>query len=67
MPHVVAVRAAVAAAALLTAVTTVPAAFAAPAAAGATASRPTVGASGDGDRFFPLAGNGGYDVSHYDI
>jgi aminopeptidase N len=25
------------------------------------------GASGSGDPFFPLAGNGGYDVSHYDL
>jgi aminopeptidase N len=27
----------------------------------------TPGASGTGDPFFPLAGNGGYDVSHYRI
>ena len=26
-----------------------------------------VGSSGLGDRFFPLAGNGGYDVEHYDL
>ncbi|MFF3501448.1 M1 family metallopeptidase [Streptomyces sp. NPDC003247] len=26
-----------------------------------------VGASGVGDPFFPLAGNGGYDVDHYDL
>jgi aminopeptidase N len=25
------------------------------------------GSSGLGDRFFPLAGNGGYDVDHYDL
>ena len=27
----------------------------------------TPGASGSGDPFFPLAGNGGYDVSHYGL
>ena len=27
----------------------------------------TPGASGLGDPFFPNAGNGGYDVSHYDL
>src|SRR5712691_6470378 len=27
----------------------------------------TAGASGGGDPFFPSAGNGGYDVSHYDL
>lgn len=26
-----------------------------------------VGSAGLGDRFFPLAGNGGYDVAHYDL
>jgi aminopeptidase N len=38
---------------------------AAPAAAAAPA--PTVGAPGSGDPFFPLAGNGGYDVLHYQL
>ena len=27
----------------------------------------TAGAPGVGDRYYPLAGNGGYDVGHYDI
>jgi hypothetical protein len=27
----------------------------------------TAGAPGLGDPFFPLAGNGGYDVSHYSL
>ena len=33
------------------------------------AARPpgATGSSGLGDRFFPLAGNGGYDVGHYDL
>lgn len=29
--------------------------------------RPTPGASGMGDPYLPSAGNGGYDVSHYDL
>ena len=29
--------------------------------------RYTAGAPGVGDRYYPLAGNGGYDVGHYDI
>src|SRR2546430_11456579 len=28
---------------------------------------PVAGASGVGDPYYPYAGNGGYDVSHYDI
>ncbi|MFD0685089.1 M1 family metallopeptidase [Actinomadura fibrosa] len=39
-------------------------------ATGATASPPTVGAPGTaglGDAYFPNAGNGGYDVEHYDV
>ncbi len=39
--------------------------LAVPVAATATASG--IGASGVGDRFFPLAGNGGYDVGHYHL
>ena len=35
----------------------------APAGAGSS----TIGSSGVGDPFFPLAGNGGYDVQHYDL
>jgi aminopeptidase N len=30
-------------------------------------SPPHPGAAGIGDRYFPLAGNGGYDVGHYDL
>jgi aminopeptidase N len=39
------------------------------AAAPAAAEKPsfTPGSAGLGDPFFPLAGNGGYDVQHYDI
>ena len=43
---------------------------AAPAEPGARAPggpRFTAGADGAGDAYFPRAGNGGYDVSHYDI
>ena len=29
--------------------------------------RPVVGAPGAGDAYFPFAGNGGYDVRHYDL
>src|SRR6188474_1844283 len=29
--------------------------------------RPGVGAPGVGDGYFPYAGNGGYDVAHYDL
>ena len=31
------------------------------------AARSTVGTPGVGDPYFPLEGNGGYDVSHYDL
>ncbi|MFK4104410.1 M1 family metallopeptidase [Streptomyces sp. NPDC019531] len=31
------------------------------------ASPPSTGASGAGDPYFPLAGNGGYHVGHYDL
>jgi len=33
----------------------------------ATALEPTPGAPGIGDHYFPKYGNGGYDVSHYDL
>src|SRR3954452_10988707 len=33
--------------------------------AAASAGRPVAGAPGAGDPFFPLAGNGGYEVGHY--
>jgi aminopeptidase N len=33
----------------------------------AAASGNGIGTPGVGDRFFPLAGNGGYDVAHYDL
>jgi aminopeptidase N len=40
----------------------------APAAAAETAGPPAVdGATGGGDPYFPAAGNGGYDVAHYDL
>ena len=32
-----------------------------------TASRPVAGADGAGDPYFPLDGNGGYDVRRYDV
>ncbi|MEV4759969.1 M1 family metallopeptidase [Micromonospora sp. NPDC049559] len=48
---------------LLTATASTLALVAAPAAAGSA----IVGAPGAGDDYFPLAGNGGYDVSHYDL
>ena len=35
------------------------------AAAPAGATRYVAGSDGSGDPFFPLAGNGGYDVKHY--
>ncbi len=35
--------------------------------AGASPGAPTPGAPGAGDPYFPLAGNGGYDVSHYSL
>ena len=34
---------------------------------GAGGPRYTAGAAGVGDAYFPFAGNGGYDVSHYDL
>lgn len=33
----------------------------------ASASTGTVGAPGIGDPYYPASGNGGYDVSHYDL
>ena len=33
----------------------------------ATAASSDIGSAGLGDRFFPNAGNGGYDVEHYDL
>ena len=42
-------------------------AAAALAAASPAAGAYTPGSSGSGDPFFPFAGNGGYDVSHYDL
>lgn len=36
-------------------------------AASAAAARYGPGADGAGDPYFPLAGNGGYDVAHYDL
>ena len=39
----------------------------APAAQGAPSGRFTAGAAGAGDAYFPFAGNGGYDVRHYDL
>ncbi len=35
--------------------------------AGASAARDGAGSAGVGDPLFPLAGNGGYDVGHYDL
>ena len=40
---------------------------AAPAALGAPPSPYPAGSSGLGDPYFPLDGNGGYDVQHYDL
>ena len=36
-------------------------------AAPASAAPYVAGAPGAGDPFFPFAGNGGYDVKHYDL
>jgi hypothetical protein len=36
-------------------------------AAPAAATRYVAGSEGSGDPFFPLAGNGGYDVGHYSL
>ena len=33
----------------------------------APASADTIGSAGIGDPYYPLDGNGGYDVGHYDI
>ncbi|MFG2942241.1 M1 family metallopeptidase [Streptomyces sp. NPDC048282] len=46
---------------------TVPVAVAALLAAAGPASAGTIGAAGAGDPYFPLSGNGGYHVSHYDL
>ncbi|MEU9471196.1 M1 family metallopeptidase [Streptomyces avermitilis] len=48
-------------------VATVPVALAALLAAAGPASAGTVGSSGAGDPYFPLSGNGGYDVRHYGL
>ena len=39
----------------------------APALAGGGHGEPTPGAPGIGDAYYPLDGNGGYDVEHYDL
>ena len=54
-------------AALVGVVTLVVPGGAAPAAQGAPGGRYTAGAPGAGDAYFPFAGNGGYDVRHYDL
>ncbi|MFG2352255.1 M1 family metallopeptidase [Streptomyces sp. NPDC048521] len=46
---------------------TVPVAVAALLAAAGPAAAGTTGASGAGDPYFPLSGNGGYHVGHYDL
>ncbi len=46
---------------------TVPVAVAALLAGAGTAVADTAGTSGVGDPYFPLAGNGGYHVEHYDL
>ncbi|MFF3332542.1 M1 family metallopeptidase [Streptomyces sp. NPDC002888] len=48
-------------------VATVPVALAALLAAAGPAAAGTTGTSGVGDPYFPLAGNGGYHVGHYDL
>ncbi|WP_053749870.1 M1 family metallopeptidase [Streptomyces sp. MMG1533] len=48
-------------------IATVPVALTALLVAAGPASAGTVGTSGVGDPYFPLAGNGGYDVGHYDL
>jgi aminopeptidase N len=50
-----------------TVVATVPFAVAALLAAAGPASATTIGSSGAGDPYFPLSGNGGYHVGHYDL
>ncbi|MFD3589982.1 M1 family metallopeptidase [Streptomyces sp. NPDC058683] len=46
---------------------TVPVAVAALLAVAGPASAGTIGAAGAGDTYFPLSGNGGYHVGHYDL
>ncbi|MFG2886202.1 M1 family metallopeptidase [Streptomyces sp. NPDC048297] len=46
---------------------TVPVAVAALLGAGAPTAAGTTGAAGAGDPYFPLSGNGGYHVRHYDL
>ncbi|MFF8946157.1 M1 family metallopeptidase [Streptomyces sp. NPDC014864] len=48
-------------------VTTVPVAVAALLAAAGPAAAGTIGSAGAGDPYFPLEGNGGYHVAHYDL
>ncbi|MCX5095366.1 M1 family metallopeptidase [Streptomyces sp. NBC_00365] len=48
-------------------VAAVPVAVAALLVAASPAAAGTVGSSGAGDTYFPLSGNGGYDVRHYDL
>ena len=48
-------------------IVTVPVALAALLAAAGPASAGPLGTSGVGDPYFPLAGNGGYHVGHYDL
>jgi len=48
-------------------IATVPVALAALLVAAGPASASTFGAPGVGDPYFPLAGNGGYHVAHYDL
>ncbi len=48
-------------------IVTVPVALAALLAAAGPAAAGPLGASGVGDPYFPLAGNGGYRVGHYDL
>jgi aminopeptidase N len=51
----------------IVALLTVVLAFLALAAVPASAGRYVAGSAGSGDPFFPLAGNGGYDVRHYSL
>jgi aminopeptidase N len=45
----------------------VPSSFGGPAVAGLAGPRYADGGPGAGDPYFPFSGNGGYDVSHYDL
>lgn len=54
-------------AAVLVTTTVVVGLLPAPALAGAGHGEPTPGAPGIGDAYYPLDGNGGYDVEHYDL